>query len=301
MYFIAGGTGFTGRRLLAALRLRGRKARCLVRKEEMAVRLGAAGFETSVGDVTMPGSFEGALRGISTVVHLVGLIEEKGGLTFERVHVQGTRALVAEARKAGVKHFFYQSALGASEISSSSYLKSKAQAEEIVRSSGIPFTVFRPSIIVGKGDGFTERMKKVIKAGPVVPVPGTGDAKFQPIYVEDWLKCLLKAIGEGGGGGAKNKTYELGGPEHISYMDILRMIMDSMGVKKKIVHVPVGLVKLGLPFAAVAAWLLRLDLPLPTKEQLDLLGHDNICDPQMVQREFGFGPVRFPEALKLFI
>jgi uncharacterized protein YbjT (DUF2867 family) len=311
MFFIAGGTGFIGSHLVSALAVSGMRAACLVRSPRKTDICKKAGFDAIMGDITDRESLNGKLDNCDAVIHLVGIIEDKEGISFEKVHVDGTENLVDEAKKAKVKHFFYQSALGASHSSWSRYLKTKAEAEDIVRTSGIPYTIFRPSLVVGDGDGFTSKLKDIISLSPVVPVPGEGKAKFQPLYVGDWVKCFIKLFsapphpsspwkGEDGCGG----VYELGGPEHLTYNEILSLLMEAMGVDKPVIHVPMEMVKLGMPLSRVfqgIGGLLGKRIPSISGEQLRLLETDNICDTGAVERHFGFAPVRYREALKLFI
>ncbi|HDO25528.1 MAG TPA: NAD-dependent epimerase/dehydratase family protein, partial [Nitrospirae bacterium] len=192
MILIAGATGFVGRHLLEQLKEKPVRIRCLVRNEDKADRLRALGFEAVKGDITDPSSLKNALAGINTLVHLAGIIEEKRELSFKDVHVTGTKNLIKKSIKHGVRRIIFQSALGSDINSPFNYLKTKAEAEQIIISSGIPYTIFRPSLIVGKGDGFTERVKQIISAGPAVPVPGNGTARFQPLYINDWVKCFMK-------------------------------------------------------------------------------------------------------------
>ncbi|MEK6673948.1 MAG: NAD(P)H-binding protein, partial [Nitrospirota bacterium] len=196
MIFIAGGTGFIGQNLIRALKEKGHSIRCLVRTQERASICEKAGFDAVVGDITDRESLRNSLQGVGMVVHLVGIIEESGNATFEKVHVEGTRNLVDEAKAANVNHFFYQSALGASLTSPAGYQKTKAEAEELVKKSGLPFTIFRPSLVIGNNDGFTTRIKELINLGPVVVIPGDGNARFQPIFVEDWVKCFMKIFSD---------------------------------------------------------------------------------------------------------
>ncbi len=292
MIFIAGGTGYIGGHLLAALRERGLPVRCLIRTPEKAEvcrgPMGGPGFETAIGDITDRESLRGALEGAGMVVHLVGIIEEKGPQTFKRVHVEGTKNLIEEAKQAGVRHFFYQSALGADAGSWAGYLRTKGEAEELLKASGLPYTIFRPSLVIGPGDGFTQKIRDFINTlSPVLPVPGKGEAKFQPIYVGDWVKCFLKIIDNPSSLG---RTYELGGPEHLAYNDMVKAIRDAMGSVKPVVHIPVFLVKAGASLLGVAS-----------VEQIKLLEKDNITTPDAVRRDFGFEPLAFREALKLFV
>lgn len=299
--FIAGGTGFIGQRLLAALKNKGYKTRCLVRTRARTNSGIDSCSEAVAGDITVRESLKGALNSIDMVVHLVGIIEDKGDMTFERVHVEGTRNLAAEAKAAGVKHFFYQSALGADLKSPARYQSTKAEAEEIVRGSGIPYTILRPSLVIGRKDGFTEKLKELINLGPVVIVPGDGKAKFQPIYIDDWVGCFLSIINNTN---AIGKIYEFGGPEHLTYNEILFQLTAAMGLKKKIVHMPMSIVRAGLPFMGLSQKIgkaLGKNIPSVTAEQLYLLGADNICEINSVEKNFGFRPLSYNEALKKFI
>lgn len=298
MIFIAGATGFVGRHLIRSLSSGEYRVRCLVRSDKGAGLCTSPGFETTKGDITDRESLKGKLEGVRLVTHLVGIIKEQGASTFGRVHIEGTKNLVDEAKSSDVEHFFFQSALGADLRSPFKYLKTKAEAEEIVKSSGIPYTIFRPSLIIGPGDGFTENIKELLRLGPVVPVPGDGKARFQPIFIDDWVTCFIKTIDSKN---FKNRVLEFGGPEHLSYNEILKTIMKEMGINKPIVHIPPALTKASLPLAHIFSSLGRtvgMKMPDVSAEQIDLLQIDNITDPDSVEREFGFRPVGFEEAVK---
>ena len=305
MFFIAGGTGFIGSHLLRALKTTDFKIRCLVRNIKTSDYCKSSGFDAVQGDITDRESLKGKLDGCDIAVHLVGIIEEKGDMTFQKVHVEGTKNLVYEAKKAGLRHIFYQSALGASLSSNSAYQRTKAEAEEIVKESGIPFTIFRPSLVIGDRDGFTEKLRELIALGPVVPVPGAGNARLQPVYIGDWIKCFFTIfsnplrIADNA-----SRIYDIGGPEHLTYNAILRQLMDAMGLSKKIAHIPIGLMKASLPLAGISrkiGALLGKNIPSVTAEQLELLQIDNICDIDSVEKRFGFKPIAYKEALTLFI
>lgn len=293
MIFIAGATGFVGSHLVDDLSAKGHRLKCLVRSAKAREHLSARGIETVTGDITEPDTLKGTVEAGDMVIHLVGIIEEKGKATFRSVHTEGTSNLVNEAKRAGAGHFFYQSALGADRGSWSGYLKTKAEAEEIVKQSGLSFTIFRPSLIIGPWDGFTRKMVDMIKLSPVLPVPGKGDAKFQPLYIKDWLKCIGRVID------APSKylsTYEIGGPEHLSYSRIVEIFSEALGRKKTVLNIPMGIMKF-------SASLLENILPSPpvTSDQLRLLEMDNICDINAVEKNFGFRPVKFRDALREFI
>jgi len=301
MIFIAGGTGFVGRNLLRSFEGEGLPIRCLVRDAGKGEWVRSLGFETVSGDITDEDSLRGVMDGVKTVVHLVGIIEEKPGRSFQDVHVRGTENLVNEAIAAGVGNFFYQSALGADPGSSSSYLNTKARAERVVISANIPYTIFRPSLIVGPGDGFTERMKQLLSAGPVVPVPGDGNSRFQPLYIEDWIRCFSAFLE---GGGLENRVLEIGGPEQLTYNEILTAMMKALKIAKPVVHLPMGLLRTSLPFQGVLrsfAELFGREIPAVTGELLSLLSRDNLCEIDSIEKHFNFSPLPFTEAVKKFL
>jgi uncharacterized protein YbjT (DUF2867 family) len=293
MIFIAGATGFVGGHLLDGLVASGYSMKCLVRSGKAEKSLADRGIEVIRGDITEPDTLKGILTAEDFVVHLVGIIQEKKGATFRSVHVEGTSNLLNEAKRAGVRHFFYQSALGSDKDSWSGYLKTKAEAEELVRGSGLEYTIFRPSLIIGPWDGFTKRLVDVIKMSPVVPVPGDGRAKFQPIYIKDWVTCIKKVLEEPS---SYTSTFDIGGPEHITYLEMIETLSKALGREKTIARIPMGIMKFSTS-------LMEAVLPSPpvTSDQLRLLEMDNICDPMAVEKNFGFRPVSFREALKEFI
>lgn len=293
MIFIAGASGFVGGHLVDALLENGQKLRCLARSERTQKSLKGKGVEVISGDITEPETLEGALNDIDFVIHLVGIIAEKGSATFQKVHIEGTKNLVAEAKKAGVKHFFYQSALGADLDSWSGYFSTKALAEEIVRKSGIPYTIFRPSLIIGPWDGFTKKLMDLIALSPVIPIPGTGKSKFQPVYIKDWVKCMLQVVASPD---AFRGIFEIAGPQQLTYNEIVSALAAAMKVKKTLVHMPMGLMKFG---ALLAEKTLSL-LPV-TSDQLRLLETDNVCDVNSVEKNFGFKPMEYRSSLKEFV
>lgn len=278
---------------MRALKETGLQAKCLIRTSAHAGRCTSLGFTTAPGDITDRDSLRGALDGVDIVVHLVGLIEERGSQTFQKVHSEGTSNLVEEASIAGVKHFVYVSAIGADKDSPFPYHRTKAQAEDAVKSSGIPYTIFRPSLVIGPGGGFVGKMLDLINfPGPFMPVPGTGETRFQPVYVEDLARCIISALGNPD---ARGKTFEVGGPEYLSYNDMLRILGDVVGKRKVLFHIPMGLM---MPVVKVIE---KSGMSPVTSDQLGMLSRDNICDADGIKKQFGFEPVTFRKALELSI
>jgi NADH dehydrogenase len=293
LIFIAGASGFVGGHLVDYLIARGHAVKCLARSGKAQKLLSAKGAAVISGDITKPETLNGILNPDDFVVHLVGIIEEKGGATFRSIHCNGTANLVAEAQRAGVRHFFYQSALGADKGSWSGYLKTKAEAEEIVMQSGLRYTIFRPSLIIGPWDGFTKKLVDMVKLSPVLAIPGEGRAKFQPVYIKDWLACIGKVIETPD---AFVSTYEIGGSEQLSYREMVEKLSKALGYSRPAFTIPMGLMRFG-------ASLMEKVLPSPpvTSDQLRLLEQDNICDPKSLENNFGVIPVKYEDALKEFI
>ncbi|NBS88049.1 MAG: NAD-dependent epimerase/dehydratase family protein, partial [Verrucomicrobia bacterium] len=160
MIVVTGGTGFVGREICSALTSEGLSVRAVARTAPSHL---PAGVEFFSGDITRPESLRTAFRGAKAVVHAVGIIREHGDQSFERVHLQGTADVVAAARAAGIPRFLYLSALGTRPMAASRYHQTKWGAEEIVRHSGLGYTIFRPSLVYGKEDDFTTRLASLMQ------------------------------------------------------------------------------------------------------------------------------------------
>jgi NADH dehydrogenase len=264
-----------------------------VRNAGKAARLRDLGAELAEGDISDPASLERAARGCDRVVHLVGIIQEGRGFTFQSVHVDGTQNVLEAAKKAGMKQFFYQSALGTREKAKSEYHKTKWEAEKLVKASGLPYTILRPSLIYGPGDQFTIRLAEAIKLSPVLPVIGSGLSKIQPIFIDDVVACIAKAVSDAA---FLNRVFEIGGPEQLTYEEVTKAIATALGVKRPTVHMPMF-------FMRTLAKVAETVLPKPpvTTDQLIMLLEDNICDPAVIREAFGIEPVKFQEGLARFL
>ncbi len=293
MILVTGGTGFVGRHLIRRLRAEGLTVRAAVREPGRADSLRETGAEVVRGDVSDPASLTAAAEGCDRVVHLVGIIQEGRGFTFRSIHVEGTRHVLEAAGRAGVKQFFYQSALGARENGTSAYHRTKWEAEELVRAAGIPFTILRPSLIYGPGDLFTVRLAEMIRLSPVLPVIGRGAARVQPIHIDDVTACIAKAVR---GGSFLNRTFEIGGPDRLTYEEVTRAIADALGVKRPVVHLPMIVIR---SVARIAESV--LPKPPVTTEQLIMLQEDNVCEMTDIRESFGVEPAEFRTGLARFL
>lgn len=293
MILVTGGTGFVGSHLIKKMRQEGLSVRAVVRSPAKAIELRDLGVEVVPGDVSDKASLERAVQGIERVVHLVGIIQEAPGATFQSVHVDGTRNLAEAARKAGVRHFLFQSALGTRANAKSQYHRTKWEAEELVRGSGIPSTVLRPSLIYGPGDQFTIRLSDMIRLSPILPIIGSGSSKVQPLFINDAVACIVKAVTSDA---YLNELYELGGPEQLSYEEVTRAIAAALGVSRPALHLP-------LLFMRSMARVMETVLPKPpvTTDQLIMLQEDTVCSMKDIRDAFGIEPILFQKGLSTFI
>ena len=293
MILVTGANGFVGRNLVGRLLKDGIAVRALVRNPAKAARLRDLGAELAEGDISNPSSLETAVKGCDRVVHLVGIIQEAPGVTFKGVHIDGTRNVLDAAKKEGVKQFFLQSALGTRPNAKSQYHRTKWEAEELVRASGLPFTILRPSLIYGPGDLFTIRLAETIKISPVLPVIGSGRSKIQPIFIDDVTECIQKISTSDS---YLNEMYEIGGPEQLTYEEVTKAIAAALGIKRPTVHMPMF-------FMRTMARAAETFLPKPpvTRDQLIMLQEDNVCDMRDIREVFGIEPVKFREGLAKFL
>jgi len=288
--FVSGGTGFFGGHLLKALRDRGHEVRLLVHRRKEGEM---PGIELAEGDVTRPETLAAA-AGCDAVINLVGIIREfpGRGVTFEKLHVEATRNMVAAARTAGVRRYLQMSSLGTRPGAVSAYHRTKFRAEEEVRGSGLDWTVFRPSIIYGPKDTFVNMLAGYIRTMPAVPVVGDGRYRLQPVFADDVARCFALSLEmpETVGG-----TYELCGPDRLSYDDLLDAIGRVLGRSRVIkVHNPLALMK------AVVTFLQGFSFFPLTMDQITMLVEENICDGGW-QETFRFEPEPFVEGISRYL
>jgi NADH dehydrogenase len=268
--FITGGAGFVGSAIRRSLA--GRPLRLLVREKSDASDLADEMTEVVEGDVTRPETLTGTMDGCGAVIHLVAIISEAGGATFDGVIHHGTRHVLAVAEAAGVKRLLHMSALGTRDDPHFGYFQAKWQAEQAVQASPIPWTIFRPSVIFGPGDEFISTLANLVKRAPVIPVVGDGSSKFQPIAVDDVADAFARALDDSATAG---KTLDLGGGKIYSYEQMLDVIARELGKQKPKVHIPASLM---MPVVKLSSPLPKMLRPPVTEEQLKMLAIDNCTD-----------------------
>jgi NADH dehydrogenase len=274
---VTGGTGFVGPYVVHALRARETPVRALVRNPARATRLTAWGVELAAGDVTDQASLRAACEGVDAIVHLVAIIRGRPA-DFERVMAEGTRNVVAAAQEAGVRRFVLASALGLDERSKDAvpYYAAKWEMERAVGESGLEHVIFRPSFVFGRDGGVLPTFVRLARYAPVTPIVGSGSRRLQPIWVEDLAEYYALAITEQA---ATNRTFELGGPEALSWNEFWERLKRVLGVRRPSVHVPVGAMRLQ---ATVTE---RLPGAPVTRDQLTMLelGDNVVTDPSAVE------------------
>jgi len=297
MILVTGATGFIGTHTVRALRAAGLPVRALVRSTSNTQEMHALGAELVSGDLSEPATLTAACRGVSQIVHLVGIIREiPSQVTFERVHTEGTRVLIEAARAAGVEQFVYISAIGARPEAPARYHQTKWAAEQLVRTSGIRrWTILRPSVVFGPGDEFINLLANdLVKTPPFIPLIGGGTSRLQPVWVKDLAEVIRRVLTSPV---ADGRTIEIGGSEQMTLKAILETIAGYLGVRKPEVSVPVALLK---PAVALGAAIAPQLLPI-TPDQLTMLGEDNITNERFWEQDFSMQPVRLAEGIKEYL
>lgn len=287
---VVGGTGFVGGHVVHAFRAEDMPVRVLARRPEKHARLEAWGCELVQGDMTDADSLRRAAEGAATVVHLVALPPFANPDSIRRVMEQGTRDLVAAAKEAGVKRFILMSALGTSERSKdvAPYYHAKWEEEHEVAGSGIEHTIFRPSFIFGRDGGMLPGLVSLVRWSPVTPAVGT--KRLQPIWVEDVAAYFTKALSTPA---AANKTFELGGPEVVTFADLNGRIRRALDKKRLAFQMPTGLLRAG---AAVGSLLPPLRGAKDGVAMLEL--EDNVTDIGPAVNALGVSPIGLDEMLR---
>jgi uncharacterized protein YbjT (DUF2867 family) len=288
---VTGANGFVGRHVVSRLLDEGFRVAALVRDPEagadLRLRAGAEradAIEVRIGDVTAFGTLPPAMADVDAVVHLAAIPRDwRGGADLRLVNTEGTRAVVGAMQAAGVRRLVHMGALGVEDDPSLHYASSKAKGEAIVRDSGLDWTILKPSLQFGPGDGFFNIIAGLVRLSPgLVPVPGRGDSRFQPIHVDDVARIAVAALTDPTTVG---EAFELGGPRIWTYREITEEVLRALGARRIIVPMPVPLIRL----VAATAEFLHLPFPVAT-DQLRQLRLDNVGPLGAIPARFGFEP-----------
>lgn len=263
---VLGGTGFVGRALLARLAAEGHALTVLSRNPHAHLdRLLPPGTRVVCGDVYDPEFLKARFQGQDAVVNLVGILNERGdnGRGFQRAHVGLTKLVVAACQLAGVRRLLQMSSLNAGR-GESFYLKSRGEAEAVVKASGLDWTIFEPSVIFGPGDGFFCRFAALLKLSPVLPLARAG-TRFAPVFVGDVVEAMRRSLHDRRTVG---QVYELYGPEVFTLGELVRLTARQLGLKRLVLPLPDALGRLqgllfdfvpGKPFSSDNFRSLKLD------------------------------------------
>jgi uncharacterized protein YbjT (DUF2867 family) len=293
MILVTGGTGFVGSHVLS--RLAETEAtgtiRALVRNRAKA--LVPDGVSTVEGDITQPETLPAAVAGVDVVIHaaaITGDRKEPYRGAYDRVNRAGTENLMSAAKSAGVKRVVVVSGLGCRPAPARTYMATRWGMEEAVRGSGIPFVILQPSVLFGAGAPFVSALAGLARVLPVLPLVGGGRTRFQPLWIEDLVTCLVASTASETPAG---HSLPLGGSECATFKEVLQTICRAMSVRRLLVPLP-------MPIARIQATLMTAVLPNPplTPAALELFSFDNATNLDAVDKSFGFHPRGFREHLQ---
>jgi NADH dehydrogenase len=280
---VFGGSGFLGRHLVRALARRGYRIRVAVRRPDLAnflQPLGTVGQIHAVqANLRYPASVARALDNAEAAVNLVGILAEGGRQTFDSVQAQGARTVAEAVAAAGITRYVQMSALGADPEGVSAYARTKAEGEAAAFAAVPAAVVTRPSIVFGPEDSFFNRFASLARMSPALPLIGGGETRFQPVFVGDVAETVARAVD---GTLRTGTVYELGGPEVKTFRELIEYVLKVTGRKRLLVPLPFAAARLqagvleGLKFATFG---LLPEEFLLTRDQVDLLGRDNVVSP----------------------
>lgn len=291
MILVTGGTGFIGGELVKHLHQAGVPYKLLLQpsaRQDLFPR--GMGINVALSSLSDARGVRASLQDVDVIYHLAG-VERSGYLAdFQSLEVDGIRNLTEAAVNAGVKRFFYLSHLGADRASAYSLMKAKGIAESTIKTSGLNYTIIRVSMVYGEDDNFTRSLANLIRKIPfITPVPGDGQVLLQPLWVEDLVTSLQWALDMKS---TENTILQVGGPEHLSFMDVLRQI--STAIQKKRTFAEFNPVRL----ANLMQYMENRVEDLPnTLFWNEYLAENRICALDSMPRTFGINPARFSQNL----
>lgn len=295
---LTGATGYVGSYVLRHLLQHDHTPRCLVRSSASDLAVQDDDIELARGDVTDPATLDDAVADCDAVIHLVGIIEEhpSQNVTFEHIHVDGTRHVVEAAQAAGIERFIHMSANGARPDNATAYQRTKWEAEQLVREAGFEhWTLFQPSLLFGRPDPgrpefASQILQELVRPFPILPVFGDGTYPMQPVHVTDVAAAFVQALTTEA---AHEQTYVAAGPDRVPYVEVLDRIARGAGLSpKRKIHVPMSLARLGVYTAG------RLGLLPISPAQFEMLVEGNTGDASAFYRDFDLDAPSFtPENL----
>jgi NADH dehydrogenase len=268
---VIGGSGFLGRHIVRALAKRGYRIRVACRRPDLAGHVQPLGTPGQImpvqANVRYPASLAAACDGAFAVINLTGILYGSGAQSFDAIHVFGAEASAKAAKEAKARLYIQVSAIGADAASASAYGRSKAEGESRARAAFPGAIIIRPSIVFGPEDGFFNKFAGLARLSPALPLIGGGATKFQPVFVGDIAEAVARLVDAGE---ADGRTYELGGPEVLSFKQLMQFTLETIGRKRLLVPLP-------WVVARIQGMILGLlPKPLLTADQVELLKSDNV-------------------------
>lgn len=271
---VFGGSGFIGRYVIKRLADAGARIRVAVRRPSGALFLKPLGDVGQIvpvaSDITKADSVQAAVADSRAVVNLVGILFESGRRTFQAIHVDGARMIAEAAAAADAESLVHMSAIGADPDAPAAYGRSKAAGEAAAKEAFPGLRITRPSIVFGPEDDFFNRFGAMARLSPALPLIGGGKTRFQPVYVDDVAAAVTALLGGGHDG---TKPYLLGGPDIVTFKDVMALVLEHTGRRRLLVPVPADMAKC---LAALTEWLPN---PPLTRDQVAMLQQDNVVTP----------------------
>lgn len=298
MILVVGGSGFIGSAVVRELVRRGRPVRVLTTNAARAARrFQDVDVEVVEGDVTRPETLLPAVRGATAVVYTVTFhgfpVEQpRKGLTFENLDRRGAENVLRAAGEAGVGQYVYVSGAGAAPDAPKHWFRVKWAAEMAIQNSGIPYSIFRPSWVYGPEDQALNRFVGFARRLPFLPVIGSGEQRLQPVFVNDVAWAIAASLEQEN---ARHKTFEIGGPEVMTMNSLLQILLEVMGKRRPLLHVPVSLVKL------VAFFLQFLPNPPLSPQAIDFATGDALTDNRMLLETFNIRLTPFRDGIASYL
>jgi uncharacterized protein YbjT (DUF2867 family) len=291
MILVTGGTGFIGRNLVPALVDSGQQVRILLRPSSKSPNIPhGVPVEVAVSSLNDFRGLRAAMKDVDVVFHLAGAERYGARGSLNEVDIEGSKAVAQAAAEAKVKRIFMMSHLNANRSSAYPVLKAKAIAEKWIIDSGVPYTIFRTDAVYGKGDQFTEPIKKLLISSPgFVLVPSSDEGLLQPLWINDLIATLVLSLASPH---TINRTYSIGGIEILSYRDVVKIIQTKIGTHKLLLPIPLGYMR------RLTLWVDQINRNFPISVfWLDTLAENRTATVDLLPREFGVMPARMYQML----
>ncbi len=290
---VAGGTGFIGKEIMRKLIADGHSIKALIRQGSLLKITRFKSTESRYVYYDSPHALKKSVADCQAIINLIGIIKETKETSFDFAHHLIPMSLIKAAQDSGVKRFIHMSALGAGGDMDTEYFQSKHQGENVIKESGLDWTIFRPSLVYGPEDHMVNMLAKMSRRLPLVPVVGDGKYEFMPVHVSNLAEAIAQSIDTPDTFG---KIYDVPGPEKLNYNEILDRIAKARGKNKAAkIHQPLGL-------SILAAKLFGKLLPGPVSaEAIKMLTAGSVSDDNTFWSTFSTDPIYFSEGIREYI